>query len=462
MRLSQVGRALRERWWLVLAPIFIAVAVSLGSNLLQSPTYTATTQLFVATTNAANPTDVYTGSQFSQGRVSSYIEILQGPAIAERVAKKLGLRESSATLQDNIAASAVADTVLINVSVSDAQPREAARLAQAVAADFISYVDALEARNDSTGSPVHVSQTYAPAVPSSPSAPSPTRDAALAAVLGLLLGVALAIAVAAADTTVKSELDLTSTTGVPLIGSVLATQGRNDRSGRAAVESEDFERIRTNLKFFAMDAQNKTLAVTSAVEGEGKTTVAMNLALSLVRDGSRTCLIDADLRQPAIASALGLSNDIGLSDVLAGTVTAQQAMQESGGAGLVVLPSGPVPPNPAELLGSQRMRDLLAELSTGFDFIVLDTAPALPVADAAILAAEIDGVLLVAGYGTTTRQRVSKAVEALRLGGAAHMATVLNRVPPRSDIARNYGYGRPYGRKASQPASAARSADAQR
>lgn len=393
--------------------------------------------------------------------MSSCIEILQGPAIAERVAKNVGLSESPAALQAKISASAVADTVLINVSVSDPQPRGAARLAQAVAADFISYVDALETRSDAEGSPVHVSQTYPPSIPATPSSPSPIRDAALAGVLGLLLGGAVAIAIAATDTTLKTEEDLSSATGLPLIGSVLATSRRSERSGRAAVENEDFERIRTNLRFFAVDIGNKSLVVTSAVEAEGKTTVAVNLARSLVRDGSRTCLIDADLRQPAVASALGLTNDIGLSDLLAGTVSLTEALQDSGDNGLVVLPSGPTPPNPAELLGSHKMRELLTQLSASFDFVVLDTAPALPVADAAILAAAADGVLLVARYGLTTRQRASKAVETLRLGGARHLATVLNRVPPRSNIARDHGYGRPYGHKSAEPTTALRRADAQ-
>ena len=153
----------------------------------------------------------------------------------------------------------------------------------------------------------------------------------------------------------------------------------------------------------SVDNAPRVIAITSAVPGEGKTTTAMNLAAVLAEAGHRVCLVEADLRRPTLASTLGLVADVGLTSVLIGKVPVEGALQNMG-RNLAVLTSGPVPPNPSELLASAQMAAVMRDLNSRYDAVIFDAAPTLPVADAAVLAAHCHGVLLVSPGSPTSAQ----------------------------------------------------------
>ncbi|HFD39635.1 MAG TPA: polysaccharide biosynthesis tyrosine autokinase [Anaerolineae bacterium] len=201
--------------------------------------------------------------------------------------------------------------------------------------------------------------------------------------------------------------------------------------------SEAFRTLRTNLQFSSLDAPLRSLVVSSTLAAEGKTTTAANLAVVWAQAGKRVILIDADLRRPAVHKMFGLPNRKGLTTLLvAESGPLSSHLQKTSLSTLQLLTSGPIPPNPQELLGSQRMEDLLRVLERRADIVILDTPPCLVVADANVLASRTDGVLLVVDTGHTRRAAIYQAVEGLQNVNARILGAVLNMV----DTRRGRGY----------------------
>jgi non-specific protein-tyrosine kinase len=197
--------------------------------------------------------------------------------------------------------------------------------------------------------------------------------------------------------------------------------------------------LRANLQFANVDQHPRVIAVTSAIPGEGKTTVAINLASSLAEAGFTVCLVDADLRRPTIATTLGMAGAVGLTSVLIHQIDVNDALQNAG-SNLYVLSSGPLPPNPSEVLASSFVRTVIRQLLDNVDYVILDTAPVLPVSDGSEVCALADGALLVARYGKATDAQIKRAVQTLRRVDANLVGVVLNRVPVRRSMS-DYGYG---------------------
>ena len=216
---------------------------------------------------------------------------------------------------------------------------------------------------------------------------------------------------------------------------------RADAHGSRA---EGFRQLRTNLQFVDIDKPPKIIAVTSALPKEGKSSTAMNLATALAESGQQVCLIEADLRKPSIAQALGLVGDVGLTSVLIGK-TSLDAVLQNAGMNLAVVTSGPIPPNPSELISSEAFRHTLQEAAARADVVIVDTAPLLPVADGAQIAALADATLLVVRAGKTTRDQIRQAVESLGRVDVVPVGAVLSMAQRRrgSDYPYYYAEYRP-------------------
>ena len=185
--------------------------------------------------------------------------------------------------------------------------------------------------------------------------------------------------------------------------------------------------------------------VTSSIPAEGKTTLAVNLALTLAEAGRRVVLIEGDLRRPRVTRYLGMVGGAGLTNILAGTADVKEVLQPFGDGGMSVIAAGPTPPNPSELLSSSHMSELLRILGRENDYVLVDAPPLLPVADASALAVAVDGVLLCVRYGSTRRDQVKQTRVTLDRVGARTLGVVLNAVPPRAELSSAYGYGYEYG-----------------
>jgi len=233
---------------------------------------------------------------------------------------------------------------------------------------------------------------------------------------------------------------------VPLLGLVPAIRGDRVPVLSEVVPhdfGEAFRSLRTSLVFTSGAEHTRVIAVTSSQPLEGKTTTAANLALALALGGSRVLLIDADMRRPGLHKTLGMQNGIGLSHLLVGQARVRDAVQKTSEPNLLVITAGKTPPNPSELLSSERMNSFIANLQSGpFDWVIIDTPPVLAVTDAVVLASRVSGLVFVIGSEMTRRAHAERALETLRASRPRALTAVLNRV----DFDRNkYYYSRYYG-----------------
>jgi len=318
-------------------------------------------------------------------------------------------------------------------------------------------------------------------VPTAPYAPQTTRNAVLALVVGLVLGAGIAILIEYLDKRVKDEKTLERVTGLPVLASIPAVggkwrnTGKGQRSnsvvgfeGSSSILLESFRTLRSSLQYFDVGGTLSTIIVTSGLPREGKSVTTVNLAISLALSGHRVVILEADLRRPMMHQYLGLDNQVGLSTVLAGKSTIAKASQlvdmdalvpskeriaqEEGGSlslrkNLYCLPSGPLPPNPAELLGSAKMGQVIHELKRTCDYLLIDTPPVLPVSDALLVAANADAIILTARLNSSTRGELDEVRSLLNRAGVRVLGVVAGGVKKKRGYyyRRGYGYGYDYG-----------------
>jgi len=304
-------------------------------------------------------------------------------------------------------------------------------------------------------------------VPESPIEPSPMRNTVLGLVVGLVFGLGVAFLLEYLDNTIKSSSDAETLLGAPVLGLVptekILEKGDRRRTSILAhpggATAEAYRILRNNLDFINFRHDLKVLLVTSAAPSEGKSTTAANLAVGLAQAGKKVVLLAADFRKPTTAQFLGVRNLIGLSDVLTGARPLQSALQRPlEDIDLHVLTSGKLPPNPSEILGSERMRDLLEELKGWADWVIIDTPPLLAVADGASVARYADGVLLVAKGGVSAREAFKMAGEMIQSAGGRVIGSViwgLDAVGSRggSSYGGYYSYTESYNATGEEPAA---------
>lgn len=470
MELRDYLRILRRRWLLIVTVILLVVGGAAAWTFTSTPIYQSTARLFVST--AASDTGdsagaAYQGGLFSQQRVTSYADqVSKSQTLAEAVIDDLDLRLSTGEVLGAVTATVVPETVNIDLSVRDADPALAQAMAQSYAEALSEQIRVQETPVGAEDPLIRATIYDSATLPTSPVAPSPVRNLGLAVVLGLLLGFGLAVLRELLDTSIKSPEDVRGQTDAPLLGTVgydpaIRSEPLVTSLASHAPRAEAFRVLRTNLQFVDVDAATKVFVVTSALPSEGKTTTAVNLAITLAQAGQKTLLVECDLRRPKASIALGLDNSVGVTTVLLGRVTLEDALQDHAPSGLAVLGSGAVPPNPAELLQSRAMADLLDRAKQRFDTIIIDAPPLLPVTDAALLAAQSDGAIVVAAHGKTTREQLSQAHDRLVQVDAVLVGVVLNMTPARR---RNggYGYGYGYAPEPEQPGHVSRRGKARR
>ena len=282
-------------------------------------------------------------------------------------------------------------------------------------------------------------------VPDKPVRPRKLMNALIAGVLGGMLAVMGAFATEYLDTTIKSPEQIEQIAGLPVLGNIFefeANPGSN--SNLITLEqprshtTESFMVLRANLEFLNVDTPLQVLGITSPGVGEGKSNVAANLALVMARGGKRVILIDADLRKPMIHSLTGLAQSPGLSEALVEKeIPLEEYLQTIGIENLRILTSGRRPPNPADLLASRRMGELIAHFKSLCDMVIVDSPPLLAVADTIFLGKWLDGILVIAEWGRTDRSAFVESVERARQSGLRVLGAVLNKVKPPS---RGYYY----------------------
>jgi len=277
-----------------------------------------------------------------------------------------------------------------------------------------------------------VVQTEPATPPRTPVRPRTLPNTFLVGLLGLSLAAAGVITADALDDTLKDPAELARKTGLPVIGMIpyneIESQGPATRLEPRSPTAEAYRALRTNIQFSNAARKISRLIITSPTPSDGKTTIASNLAIIMAQSGRQVSLIDADLRRPQVHNRFKLPNQRGLSGLFLKDIQLSDAIQDVGVENLRVITTGQLPPNPAELLGSQHMSELLAEISAGQDLVVIDSPPVLSVTDSSVMIPFVDGIVLVVNVGQTHISAIEQAVANLRQVGANLVGLVINGI----------------------------------
>ena len=485
MSISDLLSIIRRYLGLVVGAALVGFAIAFALSLTQESVYSATTTLRLATVSASTGGGLSPDLEYTDRLANTYRTVVASTPFRTTVRAQLGLKSLP-----NVSASVPANTELLRIVATSHNAGEAARIAnasghvlmgraqefatadtaaaqrflraklqavaqqladarrlatdpksservQSIARGAIAVREeaylALQSQYDEATSPTrrpYLAVIEQARAPRSPNFPSPRVIPVIGLALGLLAGIALAFSADRRDTRLRSSAGVTSTGDTPILGRVPHMSRATARNGRRSRELiEPFRRIRTTLFAIARPPgppDSLTLLVTSPGEGEGRTTVAANLAIAIARGRHRVLLVDADFSSPGVNAEFAVANDGGLQDVLAGRARVADAVRSTSLPRLDVLVAGEEPPDEADAFAGERLAAVMPKLCEGYDVVVIDSSPLLGATDAAILAPLVDGVVLVVRSGRTRGEALREAQDHLALLRAAPLGIVVN------------------------------------
>jgi len=488
-------RILRRRKWWVIACAGLGVVGAMAYAFSATKEYSATAQLLIQPQNATIPL-TSPAQTITTTQVATELQLLSSAPVVDAVKKHLHLS------QLNVASAEQGQTDVISVIATNPDPKLAARVANTYATYFVDYetfvalkgltttelqlqsqINAIEQELPATtGSPQGdalanqlavlkeeyaqyqvdgaattggVTVTSSASVPKAPSSPKKLEIVLIGLAVGLMVGLGAAFTAENLDDAIRSRDDLEHVTPdvlvmglVPMIGS---WRDRAEpflvmRAEPTAPAAEAYRSLRTSLQFAAYDNQITSVLVTSPTATEGKTSTVANLGVVLATVGQNVVLVSADLRRPRLAAFFGLDEGVGLTSVMIGESTLDEALRAVPDvAGLTVLGCGPVPPNPAELLSSPKLAEIFDQLKERFDMVLVDSSPLLPVTDPVLLSRLTDTTLFFVAYGETTKRQLKRGIEQLGQVGTRQIGIVLNEVTRRGgDVYGEYDYSYTY------------------
>ena len=462
MELIRYWRVVRRwAWLIILCPLVAALAAGLIS--LQLPkVYEAQATLLVKPAQPLAGTPGTVAPETVDEILRTYARLITARRVLERVISDRVLNTDPASLSHRITVTPEPNTTILNVAVQDTDPARSQGTANLLVDDFLAYFRGLPGTSS-----LDILIPYAPAtLPTEPVSPRPLLNIALAVVAGLALGGGLAFLFDYMDQSVRSDEILRERVGLTPLGHISYVPAKPGRRGELVTLGDDspvieaYKALRTNLVFSSVDREVKTVVITSAVPNEGKSRTAANLALVLAQAGHSTLLVDADFRRPSQHRMFGRVRNVGLSNLFVQDMPESTLfMADEQVKDLVVLASGPTPPNPSELLGSAQMKALLSRFRKGFDYVVIDTPPVNVVTDASVLAASTDATILVVDTNKATYPAVQHAKQALERVGGKVLGYVMNKMKAAGGNyyydAYTYNYGHPNGKVAAAAATAA-------
>lgn len=478
---------IRRRRGTILLVVLLLTVPTVTLSVLETPVYAGQAELLLLPRNSERIFDVNTGVGPDPARqVQNEIRIITSEPVRAAVRERIGDAPK-------VSAQADAQTDIIRVTARSTDPERAAESANAYADSYITFrrtqaVDDVLAASRQVQSKITELQgqiDQAPAdqrdelvaaqalfkqkldqlqveaalkqggaqlvtpatTPTSPVSPKPVRTGVLTLFIGLVFGLGLAFLRDFLDDSIKSKEDFERVAGdLPVLGLIPVIGGWRDRDQPTVVSitepnsqsAESFRTLRTSIQFLGLERPIRTMQITSARPKEGKTTTVANLGVALARSGLRVVIVCCDLRRPRIHEFFGLDNQIGFTSVLLGKVPVRDAVQSVPEQDrLFLLASGPLPPNPSELLASRRTVEVFTSLQVEHDIVLIDCPPVIPVTDALVLSGRVDATLVVSVAGATTRNEVARVVELLRQVDAPLVGAVLNG----ADAKGSGGYG---------------------
>ena len=450
VELTRYIRLVRQRLWMIIAlPILAGLAAGIVSFLLP-PVYEAHVFLYVRPAQPLTSTDPTVSAITADQVLRTYAALMTQRPILESVNSQLNLGTRPDDLAKKIKVTPSTNTLILDVAAQDTNPEVARDIANQVVADLIDEVKQIQSQetqrsNSRTGDNLVVTS---PAVlPDKPVFPNIGLNIAVALAAGLLFALGIALLLDYLDQSVKDDEELIGRLGLIPLGHIAhVPAGKTKQSELVALDpkspsSEAFKALRTSVLFATIDQQLKAIVITSAGAGEGKSRTAANLAIAFAQAGYKTLLMDADFRRPSQHRLFGQVRNVGITNlIIQDAVEAEVVKQVESVPNLWLLTSGATPPNPSELLGSARMRELMARLSQQFTYVIIDTPPVNAVTDAPILAASSNATILVVEQGRTTIPALKHAKEMLDRVNAHTIGAVMNKIRA-SSAAYYYGYG---------------------
>jgi len=431
MDLRRYLQALRKFWWVIAIPTVLGGVLGAYATSTAVPEYQGSVTFFVKTLQDSTPNAAFQGDQFAQRRVNSYVALLSTERFAEAVIENTGVGLTPKQVSKMMGATGDVNTVLLTATVTSDSRAQAALISDAMAIEFVKLVDALENAGDGPGA-VNLDVVSGPRVIEILPRKALTIGVRIAA--GMLIGLVLALLLELRDTSVRTDDQLLAAGAGPLLARIPFDRRADAaplvmQTDAQSIRAEAFRQLRTSLQFIDVERPIQVLVITSSVADEGKSATSANLALAVVASNRRVLVIEADFRRPRLADYFGVERAVGLSDVLAGRAEIADVIQPWGASGLDILPSGQLPPNPSELLGSTSMARLLDQFRGHYDLVIIDTPPLLPVTDAAVAATLADGAIVVVRHGRTTRRQLGVSVRSLESVGARFLGAALTMVP---------------------------------
>lgn len=423
---------------LIMLGTLICLVTAIAVTSYMPPVYEASLQLLVSQKqvvvgNSTTAGESYQAVLTSERLAKTFSQMIENRSTAEKVIEKLNVPILPTELTKKIKAEPIRDTQLINIIVQDKDPARAQLIANTLGIVFKKIVEDIEANDkkpNGTQALVGISIVEPAIEPADPISPKPALNAILAFIVGLLASTGLAFLLSYIDTTIKDVDEVERLSGLISLGRIpTISKGSNEliiKTEPRSVVAEAFRMLRTNIQYINFESTIKTLVITSAGVGEGKTLFCANFAAVMARAGYRVLVVGCDLRRPRLHKIFGVGNEVGLANVLIGTASLDKAIQETDIKDLDIVVSGPTPPNPVDLLESKRMERFLEEINQRYDFIILDSPPISTITDALVLVGITDGVLLVARHGVTRRQAFADAKVALDKVSAKVAGFVLN------------------------------------
>ena len=452
MELIRYWRVIRRwAWLIILCPLVAALAAGLIS--LQLPKiYEAQVSILVRPSQPL-PGDPAAAALTTDQILRTYARLITERPLLEKVISERGLKTDPVSLAKQIRATPEPNTAILDIAVRDTDPARARDTANTLVDDLIVQVNEMAPTASSANLRV-----VAPAIqPEQPVSPRPLLNIALGILAGLAVGLGLAFLLDYLDQSVRSDEILRERVGLVPLGHISYVPAKPGRRGELVTLGGDspvveaYKALRTNLLFSSVDKEIKTVVITSAGPNEGKSRTAANLAIVLAQAGHPTLLVDADFRRPSQHRMFGRVRNIGLSNLIVeDTPESAVFLPDEQVKDLVILASGPTPPNPSELLGSAHMKALLARFRKGFDYIVIDTPPVNAVTDASVLAASVDAAILVVDTNKATYTAVQHAKQGLDHVGANVLGSVMKKMKASGGTyyydESGYGYGSPNGK----------------
>lgn len=443
--LRELFHIFKKRLWLIIGLTIGGLVLSgVISFFVLTPKYETFTTLMVGKPKdyqTSNSGIEYNEVLLNQKLVHTYGELVKSRLVADKVIENLNLGMPYNEFQNKVNVSLVNDTEIIKIQTTDTDNELAADIANEVSEQFMETVK-LKMKVE------NVQIIDKAPIPQNPVSPRKTLNMAIGAVLGFMIGVFLTFLLEYLDNTFKSAEDIEKTLGLSVLGAIpeISSKGKDTivKSNPKSPISEAFRTMRTNIQFTNIDKDIKTIAITSSTPGEGKTTVVSNLAISIAQEGKKVLIVDCDLRKPRVNKVFDMTNTLGLTSVLMDANSIKGATNETGIKGLSIITSGPIPPNPSELLSSKKMKNFLEAVKDEFDMVILDTPPIGLVTDAAILSNSIDGTILVVKAGATEVGQVEYGKELLEKVNANIIGVVLNNLSIKDAKYGNYQYQQYY------------------